>query len=72
LPVTSETLPGVTRSFRRFSDTSREATFSRIFAGQHFRFDLTAGRRLGNDVAGLVLDHQLERRDDVDSGADDE
>jgi hypothetical protein len=72
LPVTSETLPGVTRSFRRFSDASREATFSRIFAGQHFRFDLTAGRRLGNDVAGLVLDHQLERRDDVDSGADDE
>lgn len=72
LPVTSETLPGVTRSFRRFSDASREATFSRIFAGQHFRFDLTAGRRLGNDVAGFVLDHQLERRDDVDSGADDE
>jgi hypothetical protein len=72
LPVTSETLPGVTRSFRRFSDASREATFSRIFAGQHFRFDLTAGRRLGNDVAGFVLDHQLERRDDVDACADDE
>jgi len=36
--VTSEVLPGTTRSFRSFSDAVEEATLSRIFAGVHFRF----------------------------------
>jgi len=57
--VTSEVLPGVDRSFARFSDASEEATLSRIFAGQHFRSDLTTGRRLGRDVADFVVDHFL-------------
>src|SRR6266704_5205565 len=38
--VTSEVLPGVQRSFTGFSSAAEEATLSRIFAGQHFRFDL--------------------------------
>jgi hypothetical protein len=59
LAVTSEVLPGVERSFVTLSDAEREATFSRIYAGVHFRFDLTAGERLGRDVAGLVLDRFL-------------
>ena len=37
---------------------------SRIFAGQHFRFDLSAGRVVGLQVADLVLDHFLTPRDD--------
>src|SRR5579859_1302924 len=57
--VTSEVLPGVERSFGSFSEAAEEATFSRIFAGVHFRFDLTAGHRLGREVAGFVLDHFL-------------
>jgi hypothetical protein len=57
--VTSEVLPGVERSFDSFSDAAREATLSRIFAGVHFRFDLTAGHRLGREVADFVLDHLL-------------
>ena len=57
--VTSEVLPGVDRSFARFSDASEEATLSRIFAGQHFRSDLTTGHRLGHDVADFVVDHFL-------------
>ena len=57
--VTSEVLPGVERSFNNLSDAAQEATLSRIFAGVHFRFDLTAGDRLGRDVADFVLDHLL-------------
>jgi hypothetical protein len=58
--VTSEVLPGVERSFDSFSDAAEEATLSRIFAGVHFRFDLTAGHRLGREVADFVLDHFLQ------------
>jgi hypothetical protein len=54
--VTSEVLPGVERSFDSFSAAAEEATLSRMFAGVHFRFDLTAGHRLGREVADFVLD----------------
>src|ERR1700719_2592957 len=57
--VTSEVLPGVERSFDSFSDANKEATLSRIFAGVHFRSDLTAGQRLGREVADFVVDNFL-------------
>jgi hypothetical protein len=57
--VTSEVLPGVERSFTSFSAAAEEATFSRTFAGQHFRFDLTTGQRLGREVADFVVDNFL-------------
>src|SRR5439155_11504195 len=57
LTVTSEVLAGVTRSFTRLSAAEEEATLSRIFAGQHFRSDLTAGQRLGRNVADFVIDN---------------
>ena len=57
--VTSEVLPGVQRSFTRFSAAGEEATLSRIFAGVHFRTDLTVGQRLGQEVADFVLDNFL-------------
>jgi membrane-associated phospholipid phosphatase len=57
--VTSEVLPGVEHSFDTFSAAAEEATLSRVFAGVHFRFDLTAGHRLGHEVADFVLDHFL-------------
>jgi len=61
--VTSEVLPGVERSFPSFSAAQREATLSRIFAGVHFRSDLTSGGELGEDVADFVFDHFLQPRD---------
>jgi PAP2 superfamily protein len=61
--VTSEVLPGVERSFTSFSAASEEATLSRIFAGQHFRFDLTAGHRLGREVADFVVVNFLTDRE---------
>src|ERR1700757_325911 len=57
--VTSEVLASVVRSFERFSAAAKEATLSRIFAGVHFRFDLTTGQRLGREVAHLVIDDFL-------------
>ena len=60
--VTSEVMPGVERSFERLSAAAEEPTLSRIFSGAHFRFDLTAGQRLGRDVADFVVDNLLTRR----------
>src|SRR6267154_2683728 len=57
--VTSEVLPGVERSFTGINAAAEEATLSRIFGGQHFRFDLTTGQRLGREVADFVLDNFL-------------
>ena len=63
--VTSETLPGVQRSFKTISDIAAEATLSRVLAGQHFRFDENAGSELGNNVgefvSGNFLGHRLRR-----------
>jgi hypothetical protein len=47
----SSALPGVERSFSSFSAAAREATLSRIYAGQHFRTDEVAGQRLGDQIA---------------------
>jgi hypothetical protein len=55
--VTSEVLPGVTRSFTNFSAANKEATLSRILAGVHFRTDLTSGNRMGSEVADFVVDN---------------
>jgi len=69
--VTSEVLPGVERSFTGFSAAAEEATLSRIFAGQHFRFDLTTGQGLGREVAHFVVDNFLtprHREDELDDG----
>jgi hypothetical protein len=67
--VTSEVLPGVTRSFTNFSAASDESTLSRLFAGVHFRTDLTSGHRMGREVADFVVDNFLtsvHERDDSD------
>jgi membrane-associated phospholipid phosphatase len=57
--VTSEVLAGVQRSFTTFSSAADEATFSRIYAGVHFRSDLTIGQQLGNSVATWAVSHLL-------------
>ena len=51
---------GVTRTFTSFTAASAEAFASRIFAGQHFRYDEDAGQTLGARVADFVVDHALE------------
>ena len=50
---------GITRTFSSFSGAADEASVSRIFAGQHFRYDEQAGQTLGSQVADFVVDHAL-------------
>jgi len=56
ISVTSDVLPGVTRSFDSYSAAASEAGLSRIYGGVHTRIDHEAGIKLGRDVAGFVLD----------------
>jgi hypothetical protein len=65
LDVTSESLSGVTRHFTSFSEAAEEAGLSRIYAGQHFRFDHLAGERLGQQVARSVLFTVLQPKRDL-------
>ena len=62
--VTSESLAGITRHFTSFSGAAEEAGLSRIYSGQHFRFDHLAGKRLGQQVARSVLFSVLHPRQD--------
>jgi len=62
LTVTSETLPGVDRTFTSFTTAAEEATLSRIFAGVHFRSDLTVGQELGQNLADFVDENFLRPR----------
>jgi len=61
IDVTSEVLPGVVRSFDSFSAIEREASVSRVYAGQHFRSDENAGEKLGSAIADFTVDHFLTR-----------
>ena len=55
----TNTTVGISRSFASFSAAANEAAASRVFAGQHFRYDEDAGQALGAQVAGFVLGHAL-------------
>jgi hypothetical protein len=54
----------ITRSFDSFSGAADEASASRIYAGQHFRYDENAGQALGRQVADFVVDHLVPARSD--------
>jgi membrane-associated phospholipid phosphatase len=55
----STALPGVERTYSSFSAAAGEAALSRIYAGQHFRTDETAGLALGAEVANYALGRLL-------------
>jgi hypothetical protein len=61
LVVTSEVMPGVTRTFNSFLGAENEASVSRIYAGQHFRTDENAGEKLGTEVGAFVTENFLTR-----------
>jgi hypothetical protein len=55
--ATSESLPGVERSYKKFSEAAREAGLSRIYAGIHWRFDVQTGLGMGRELGGYVADN---------------
>ena len=54
--ATSLTLPGVTRSYRGFSQAAEENGQSRIYAGIHFRHAVSDGRRQGRSIGQAVAE----------------
>src|SRR5207244_7300122 len=52
-------LPGITRSYDTFSAAGHEAGMSRIWAGIHWSFDVTAGDALGQSVATYIFQNFL-------------
>jgi membrane-associated phospholipid phosphatase len=57
--LTTDSLPGVTRSFESFSAAVHEVSDSRVFAGIHWRFDVTAGETVGYQVGNYVAANWL-------------
>jgi len=57
--LTNPNVPGVVRRFQSFSQAADEAAASRIYAGQHFRYDEDAGQTLGDEVGEFVVDNIL-------------
>src|SRR5947209_11278549 len=57
--LTNPSLPSIARNFQSFSQASDEAAASRIYAGQHFRYDVDAGHVLGDEVGDFVFDNIL-------------
>lgn len=55
----SDDLPGVSRTFTRFSQAAYEAGRSRIFGGIHFEFANKDGARAGRMVGDYVYSHLL-------------
>jgi membrane-associated phospholipid phosphatase len=57
LTITSEGLPGVTRSFKSLQAAAEEAGMSRIYGGIHYGFDNADGLKLGRQVGAYVMRH---------------
>jgi hypothetical protein len=58
--VTSEGMPGVTRSFPNTAAVLDEIANARVFGGIHYRTACQHGQALGETVAGFVLEHILQ------------
>lgn len=52
--VQSDEVPGVTRTYERFSDAAIENGRSRVYLGIHWNFDDWVGRETGMEVANYV------------------
>jgi hypothetical protein len=66
--LASDELPGVTRTFKSFSQAAEENGRSRIYLGIHWQFDNTEGQKLGRQIADFVFANAMTRDDDHDHG----
>jgi hypothetical protein len=62
--VTSDGLPGVTRSFTRFSDAVAQVADARVFAGFHFRFGCDDAAQMGRQIARYAGSTLMQRLGD--------
>jgi hypothetical protein len=57
--LTSQELPGVTRTYTNLAQAAKENGDSRIYLGVHWRFDDTYGQQLGREVADAVFSREF-------------
>ncbi|MEO5590782.1 MAG: vanadium-dependent haloperoxidase [Gemmatimonadaceae bacterium] len=57
--TTSQSLPGVTRTFKNVSEAARENGLSRIYVGFHFRYAVDVGLEQGRQVGSYVAANAL-------------
>jgi membrane-associated phospholipid phosphatase len=57
--ATSDSVPGVTRTYSSFSDCADEIGLSRIYGGIHFSFDNLAGKVSGRKIGAFVSRNYL-------------
>ncbi len=55
--------PDVSRSYTRFSQLAADQARSRVYAGIHFTFELTASAESCRNVADYVFEHYMRPRD---------
>jgi len=60
--LTSDQLPGVTRSYRSFTEAQKENGRSRIYGGIHFSSADWAGQATGTKVGAYTFKHILKQR----------
>jgi hypothetical protein len=63
--TTSDTAPGVKRSWARLEDFVAEVSEARIYDGVHFRTSTQVGREMGEKIGRLAIDRYL--RDEADA-----
>jgi membrane-associated phospholipid phosphatase len=59
--MTSDGVPGTTRTYSSFSGALAEVAFARIAAGIHFRFACEVAQQVGESVADYLLATQMTR-----------
>jgi membrane-associated phospholipid phosphatase len=57
--LTSDELPGVTRTYTSFSQAAQENAMSRIYLGIHYIFDATEGIATGDSIGNYVFGHDF-------------
>jgi len=57
--------PGITRSFKSFSQSAQESADSRVYAGVHFRSSSRDGLVIGRKIGAQVFDKFLQPTPDV-------
>ena len=61
ITFTNPLVPGVTLHYTRFKQITADVDDARVYGGIHFRFDQTAGGRMGREVATYIYQHKLRR-----------
>jgi PAP2 superfamily protein len=68
--VTSNGVPGASRSFTTFSDAVAQVADARVFAGFHFRFSCDDASQMGTEAANLALTKLMLRNREQGEGSE--